>query len=216
MSDAPETYVSQREMTGKHSRRRQQAIDMAAAIFARSGYQGASTRAIADALGIKVASLYFHIASKEEALAEICLLGMERSQGYLDQACEKATLAEQIRHFFKCQREDLIEHADYVIVAIRERAQLSEPALLRIRSMTARFRATMDRMFERAAERGELDPALTPRHCRFIMIGTLRGISEMHLSGLDLSSNNIMDKWVETLIRGIVAKNRQEGGARAD
>lgn len=197
-------YVSQREATGKHSLRRQKAIDAAASIFARVGYHGASTRAIADAMGIKVASLYFHIGSKEDALAEICLHGMQRSLSYLDAACQKETLAEQIRHFFVCQREDMIKHADYVAVSIRERDKLSDPALNRIRGLTARFRAEMDGLFERAARRGELDENLTPRHCRFIMIGTLRGISEMHLSGLDLSANDIMDRWIDTLIRGMV------------
>ncbi|MGJ0239650.1 TetR/AcrR family transcriptional regulator [Novosphingobium fluoreni] len=197
-------YVSRRELTGKHTARRKQAIDTAAAIFARLGYQGASTRAIAEALGIKVASLYFHIASKEDALAEICLLGMQRSLDYLEEARRKTTLDEQIRHFFACQRDDLIHHADYVIVSIRDRDHLSDPAKNRIRDLTARFRITMDEMFVLAEARGELHPALTPRHGRFIMIGTLRGISEMYLSGVDLASNDIMDRWVETLIRGVV------------
>lgn len=201
---AADTYQSRREKTGKHSARRQQAISAAAAIFARVGYHGASTRAIADALGIKVASLYDHIGSKEDALAEICLLGMERSIGYLDEASLKPTLAEQIRHFFVCQRDDLIQHAEFVAVSIRERDHLSEPAHNRIRDLTAEFRAHMDQMFERAAQRGELTPALTPRHARFIMIGTLRGISEMHLSGMDITSNDIMDRWIDALIRGIV------------
>ncbi len=210
-----EAYLSHREVTGKHSARRQQAIDAAAAIFARVGYQGASTRAIADALGIKVASLYFHIASKEDALAEICLLGMERSLSYLYEALQKTTLSEQIRHFFVCQREDHLHHADYVTVSIRERGHLSEPAKSRIRELTARFRATMDEMFELAAKRGELHPELTPRHCRFIMIGTLRGISEMHLSSPNLAIDDIMEKWVETLIRGMVVGHEPPVGEGA-
>jgi AcrR family transcriptional regulator len=215
MATGAKAYRSQREVTGKHSARRQQAIDAAAATFARLGYHGASTRAIADALGIKVASLYFHIASKEDALAEICLLGQQRSLGYLQEAFEKPTLADQIRHFFICQREDLTRHADYVTVSIRERDQLSKPAQDRIRVLTAEFRATMDRMFEQAAQRGEVNPALAPRDCRFIMIGTIRGISEMHMSGLDLSSTDIIEKWIETLIRGIVADYQPSAHARA-
>lgn len=199
-----EEYVSQRELTGKHTARRQKAIDTAAAIFARNGYHGSSTRTIADALGIKVASLYFHIASKEDALAEICILGMTRSLEYLYEAVAQVGLARQIRHFFECQRNDMIEHADYVAVSIREREHLSAPAANRIRNLTAQFRETMDGMFTLAQQNGELNPDLTPRHCRFIMIGTLRGISETHLSGFDLSSNDMMDKWVESLIRGIV------------
>ncbi|MBB4614259.1 TetR/AcrR family transcriptional regulator [Novosphingobium taihuense] len=202
-TDAKE-YVSQREATGKHTARRQQAIDAAAAIFARDGFNGASTRAIAEALGIKVASLYFHIASKEDALAEICILGMQRSLSYLDSARQQKTLAEQIRHFFECQRDDMIEHADYVAVSIRERDKLSDPALNRIRDLTAQFRSNMDEMFLLAEQRGELHSDLTPRHCRFIMIGTLRGLSETYLSGVDLSTEDLTDRWISAVVRGMV------------
>ncbi|SKB99742.1 hypothetical protein [Sphingopyxis flava] len=59
-------------------------------------------------------------------------------------------------------------------------------------------------MFKLAEQRGELNPALTPRHCRFIMIGTLRGLSEFHLGGVDLSGTDLMDRWIDTLIRGVV------------
>lgn len=202
-------YVSQREATGKHSARRQQAIDAAAAIFARDGFHGASTRAIAESLGIKVASLYFHIASKEDALAEICLLGMQRSYDYLESARRQPTLAAQIRHFFECQREDMIEHADYVAVSIRERDKLSKPVLDRMGDLTRQFRQSMDEMFAIAQERGELDPNLTPRHARFVMIGTLRGLSESHLGGLDLSEGDLMDRWIDTLIRGMVVEGKR-------
>lgn len=205
MATKAKAYVSQREATGKHTARRQQAINAAAAIFARDGFHGASTRSIAEALDIKVASLYFHIASKEDALAEICIVGMQRSLSYLDSARRQATLAEQIRHFFECQREDMIEHADYVAVSIRDRDKLSEPALDRIRDLTRRFRGEMDEMFAQAQQRGELMPQLTPRDCRFIMIATLRGLSETYLSGMDLSANKLMDRYVDTLIRGMVA-----------
>src|SRR6202007_322920 len=48
----------------------------AAIAFAENGYLGASTRDIAERLGIRAASLYYYLPSKEAALLAICKLGV--------------------------------------------------------------------------------------------------------------------------------------------
>lgn len=61
----------------KYLANRHDAIRAAASVFASKGYHGASTGDIATELGIKQGSLYHYIKSKEEALYEVCLLGIE-------------------------------------------------------------------------------------------------------------------------------------------
>ncbi|WP_081863928.1 TetR/AcrR family transcriptional regulator [Mycetocola saprophilus] len=50
---------------------REQILDAAAALFVESGFSGASTRAIAERVGIRQQSLYYHFAGKDEILAEL-------------------------------------------------------------------------------------------------------------------------------------------------
>lgn len=50
---------------------REQILLAAAALFAEQGFGGTSTRAIADASGIRQASLYYHFAGKDDILAEL-------------------------------------------------------------------------------------------------------------------------------------------------
>ncbi|WP_432564949.1 TetR/AcrR family transcriptional regulator [Kineococcus sp. SYSU DK003] len=50
---------------------RQEILDAAAALFGESGFAATSTRAIADRVGIRQASLYHHFAGKDEILAEL-------------------------------------------------------------------------------------------------------------------------------------------------
>lgn len=50
---------------------REQILDTAAALFAEHGYAGTSTRAIAEGVGIRQASLYHHFAGKDEILLEL-------------------------------------------------------------------------------------------------------------------------------------------------
>lgn len=50
---------------------REQILDAAAALFSEVGFSGTSTRAIADRVGIRQQSLYYHFAGKDEMLAEM-------------------------------------------------------------------------------------------------------------------------------------------------
>src|ERR1700752_561375 len=63
--------------TSRKPGRAEEIIDAAARVFAVRGYHGASTQDIADLLGIRQASLYYHVPSKEAALAIVCLRGVE-------------------------------------------------------------------------------------------------------------------------------------------
>ncbi|NAZ80938.1 TetR family transcriptional regulator [Kineococcus sp. R8] len=50
---------------------RAEILDAAAALFTQLGYAGTSTRAIAERVGIRQASLYYHFAGKDEMLLEL-------------------------------------------------------------------------------------------------------------------------------------------------
>ena len=50
---------------------REEILDAAAELFTSRGYAATSTRMIADAVGIRQASLYYHFTSKEELLEEL-------------------------------------------------------------------------------------------------------------------------------------------------
>lgn len=50
---------------------REEILDAAAELFTSRGYAATSTRTIAEAVGIRQASLYYHVASKEELLEEL-------------------------------------------------------------------------------------------------------------------------------------------------
>jgi AcrR family transcriptional regulator len=50
---------------------RDQILDAAAQLFSEQGYTATSTRQIADAVGVKQASLYYHFESKQDILAQL-------------------------------------------------------------------------------------------------------------------------------------------------
>jgi AcrR family transcriptional regulator len=63
---------------------RDEILDAAAALFAEHGYAGTSTRAIAERVGIRQASLYYHFAGKDEILLELLETSVRPSLDFVD------------------------------------------------------------------------------------------------------------------------------------
>ncbi|MFW2332968.1 TetR/AcrR family transcriptional regulator [Ilumatobacter sp.] len=61
-------------------------MDEAATLFLRHGYEGTSLRQLADVVGMKAGSLYYHFASKDELLTEILRRGIDVMQQAFDAA----------------------------------------------------------------------------------------------------------------------------------
>lgn len=69
---------------------REQILDAAGRMFSEQGYGAASTRKIADAVGVKQASLYYHFESKEEILAGLLAGTVEPSLNFAEKLCATA------------------------------------------------------------------------------------------------------------------------------
>ena len=59
-------------MATKQDRRRDEVLEAAAAVFAAKGFHAATTKDIADRLGLLPGSLYYYFDSKEAAFVEVC------------------------------------------------------------------------------------------------------------------------------------------------
>ncbi|MDT7784417.1 MAG: hypothetical protein QOF58_2836 [Pseudonocardiales bacterium] len=58
---------------------REQILEAAAALFVAQGFSATSTRAIADSVGMRQASLYYHFAGKDEILLELLRISVRPS-----------------------------------------------------------------------------------------------------------------------------------------
>lgn len=188
-----------------NSARRQEVMDATAAVFARHGFHGVSTRTLADQLGIKVASLYFHFKSKDEALQEICDRGIQSALDFVASSLASSErLEDRVRHYFAMMREYMPAEADYINVFIHERRHMSAPALNQLERRMRKFRKDLMTMFEEAKARGELRDDLSPRSATFILIGTIRHLNQLFLEGPYADFEKLMDDAIEAVLRGLV------------
>ena len=132
------------EPTARWEIRLREVVDAAATAFAERGFAGASTRDIADRLGIRAASLYYYLPSKDAALAAVCEFGVqefiENLRGILAQ---DDSAAEKLRAAVANHLSPLRSHpaAHYIRVFLRHRHELPDGPRQKVAKLAAQYQA---------------------------------------------------------------------------
>lgn len=102
-------------------------------LFAERGFHGTSIRDLAEACGIRPATLYAHFPAKEQVLAELIRIGHEDHYGRL----ARAGGADPVSRLRAVVREHVLAHAEYPLLATVANnelhalsAEMAAPALL--------------------------------------------------------------------------------------
>ena len=103
-------------------------LDTAARLFRDDGYAAVSLRTLAARCGMKAGSLYYHFASKDEIVAEVLRIGVERVYTEFTRevmACAvDATPEEVLKVAVRAHLRALLELQDYTSANIRIFGQL--------------------------------------------------------------------------------------------
>ncbi len=95
---------------------RDRIMDEAATLFLNRGYEATSLRQLADVVGMKAGSIYYHFASKDDLLAEILRRGIDVMQVAFDQAesvARSTTPATRIEAHVRAHLAALYENGPY-------------------------------------------------------------------------------------------------------
>ena len=110
---------------GQESRRH--ILDCAARIFREQGYAAASLRDIADAAGMRTASIYYHFGSKDEIVAEVLNIAVQTVFAEVRRSVEalkKDSAIVRIRAAVEAHLRAVFETDDYNGASIRIFAQI--------------------------------------------------------------------------------------------
>ncbi len=145
----------------------------AARLFAEKGYHGTSIGDIADALGVQKASLYHHVASKQQLLAETALDGAQAFHAALDAVSERLPAVERIRLALRAHLQVVAEQLDVATVFVQEWRYLEgeprERFVAERRHYEERIRALFRDGVDRSELRTDLDVAVAAR--LFLSVG---------------------------------------------
>jgi len=179
MSAPSSRSASRWDPTPRWERRYKEALDVAATAFAEKGYLGASTKEIADVLGIRQATLYYYFPSKEAALAAICELGVksfiENLRAILEQplpAAEKL-LAAIANHLSPLRAHP---EADYIRVFLRHRHELPDGPRHTVAALARAYQELIERLFVEAIATGEFRADLNPSLATLALLGLCNSV----------------------------------------
>ena len=187
----------------KYQQQRLQAIRSAAAVFAEKGFHGSSTRDIAERLGIKQGSLYYYFKSKEEALGEVCLFGIEDYVDHMkviaasDQSFESKLMATITSHLssYRERNEALKVYND-------ERLYLPEERRKKLKALGSRYRQQLEGIFEEGVQSGALRESLDCHFAAQAVIGICNAWGDIIVRDPDLDLFDVIQKCSDLLMNG--------------
>lgn len=203
----------------RYQHQRHEAIKSAAAVFAAKGFHGASTRDIAEHMGIKQGSLYYYFKSKEEALGEVCLFGitdyvnrMERIANS-SQPFEAKLMATLTSHLssYREKNEALKVYND-------ERLYLPEEKRSMLKQLGSGYRQLLEGIFEEGVHEGVIRDSIDCHFAAQAVIGICNAWGDIIVRDPELDIFDVIQKCTDLLLNGFSERrrvNRTNGEATA-
>ena len=199
-----------RTSSPRYQQQKQAAVRAAANVFSEKGFHGASTRDIAERLGIKQGSLYYYFGCKEEALEEVCLYGLRQYVENMeaiatgDQTFEVKVFAVVTNHLtsYREKSEALKVHND-------ERLYLPRERRVRLKKLGSRYRKQLEAIFDAGIAAGEVRDTVDSHFAAQSVIGICNGLGELIVRDDDIDVFDLVRKCTELLLHG-TATSKQE------
>ena len=193
----------------RYRQQRLQAIRAAAAVFAEKGFHGASTRDIAERLGIRQGSLYYYFRSKEEALGEVCLYGIEdyvhrmEAIAASEQPFEAKLLATLTSHLssYRERNEALKVYND-------ERLYLPEEKRTVLKQLGSAYRQMLEGIFEEGIREGAIRDSIDCHFAAQAVIGICNAWGDIIVRDHDLDIFDIIQKSADLLLHGFSERRK--------
>jgi AcrR family transcriptional regulator len=208
-----EAVSRQHADNARYRHHRQEAIKAAASVFAEKGFHGASTKDIAERLGIKQGSLYYYFRSKEEALGEVCLFGIEdyvRRMARIaksDQPFEAKLLATLTSHLssYREKNEALKVYND-------ERLYLPEEKRKVLKQLGSGYRQLLEGIFEEGIRQGVIRKSIDCHFAAQAVIGICNAWGDLIVRDPDLDIFDVTQKSADLLLNGFSERRRNHRG----
>jgi TetR/AcrR family transcriptional regulator, cholesterol catabolism regulator len=190
--------------------RRREIDEVASELFHANGYAATSVRDIAKALDIQGASLYAHVASKEDVLWSIVDGAATAFETKADEAVADTATSDPVERLAA-----LVEaHVD-VVTADPERASvfvtewrhLSAERRAAIASRRDAYEARFRAVIDDGTAVGAFRPTDTALAATFILTA-LNGIATWYRPGGRLSADRIADNYIDLALRSLLEDHR--------
>jgi AcrR family transcriptional regulator len=193
--------------TTRYTHRHERAVAAAAAIFADKGYHGASTRDIAEKLGIQQGSLYYYFKSKEAALEEVCLTAL---RGYVSDiesiAHQPGEVERKLKTAIAAHLATYEHNNEAMKVHNEQRLYLPKERRKELNMLGSRYRQQLEGIFCEGVSSGQLRKDIDCHFTALSLIGLCNYWGAQLLRNPTLRPEDVTENCADILLHGCLAR----------
>ena len=188
----------------KTGTRKEEIVTEASKLFKEKGYSAVSVRDIAQVMGIKAASLYNHIDSKQEILSLLIMqLAREFTDGMREIRQGSDSPLEKIRAVIEMHIDITVNRSEALAALNNDWMHLEEADREEFVSMREDYEENFRQIIHKGIKEGEIRN-LHPEVILFSILSTLRTLYLWYQKRGKLDVNILKKDMVAVLIQGIV------------
>jgi TetR/AcrR family transcriptional regulator, cholesterol catabolism regulator len=196
---------------GKHAAERlsprEGIFNAATRLFGEYGYNGASMRDIAKAVGILPGSLYAHISSKEDILLEIIETGVDRFNSAVDRlSASEAPPDQLIRAAVREHLNIVADNPERTQIVFHQWRFLSADNRARLLAKRAQYADFYTRALRAGVEQGIFSPNLDIKVAGLTILGALNWTPEWLSPDGPTSPGRLADSISDNLLEGLARR----------
>jgi TetR/AcrR family transcriptional regulator, cholesterol catabolism regulator len=208
---APAKLVPSGSPSAGTHRRSPEIIDAAARVFATLGYHGATTQDIADVLGIRQASLYYYLPSKEVALEIVCTHGVEDFYKAAKAiAAGPGTAREKLTGLVRAHITPILDRGDFVRVFLTQRQFLPQASRRRVGKWSRAIERLFEAVIRDGIHGGEFRNDADPRLTTLALLGMANAVAGWY-GHEQASIERIGNEFAALILRGLAAGPPRKG-----
>lgn len=183
--------------------RRENIVEEASILFKQKGFKATSVRELAEKVGMEAASLYNHIASKDEILEEICFRLSDRYISFLTEI-EKQNISnlDKMKALIRHHVRLIIEDTEGVSVVNNDWKHLKEPSLSRFKNDRQDYEKRLAAIIEKGISEGEFQ-SVNVSVALFTILSAVRWVELWYKPNRDISAQTLEDDIVLMLLNGL-------------
>jgi AcrR family transcriptional regulator len=145
----------------------------AAALFRTKGYAQSTTRELAGMIGLKKASLYHYVESKEDLLYEISIESLQQIDGDVAAAIAASAPADVLRDLIKAHICSALGNRDHHAVMLSELRSLSQPRQQEVIKARDAYEARVRSVISQEQAENRLRSDISPKYLTLSLLNLL-------------------------------------------
>lgn len=184
--------------------RKEEIFETASQLFGERGYNAVSMRDLAEALGIKAASLYNHIGSKQELLSTIIISVAETfTEGMNEIISSRKSTFEKLNNVVELHVRITMEHSTALASLNNDWRHLKEPDLTYFLDMRASYEENFRKILKQGVKKKEIKN-LHVEVMLFSILTSLRTLNQWYSKKQGINEEELSDQMKAVLLQGII------------